>query len=149
MATLRGDNFTKAEKFTPATESILGRGLWDGKLRVCVDSWQAAEQGDDNLTDGDIIKMGRIPEGATFLFAILSSDDLGTNVQKLHVGYGANANEWLANEDATSAIADKFIVSASGTTMTEDANVNVRYTSGGANAAANANIELITVYTSE
>lgn len=148
MATYNGDRYEVAENLAPATEDILTRGLWDGKLRVCVDEWTAATKGDNNLSNGDYINVARIPAGGTFLFGRLISDDLGANDQKLHVGYGAAANQFTANEDATSAIDTTF---GSPVSFDDDTVVKVKLSDGGggSNATANAEIKTIIVYSSE
>lgn len=147
MSTYNGNNYETAESLDPSSENLLTRGLWDGKLRVCVDEWQAATQGDENLADGDYVNVARIPAGGTFLFGRLISDDLGSNDQKLHVGYGTAANQFTANEDATSAIDTTF---GSPVSLDDDTVVKVRLTDGGtSNVTANAEIKTIIVYSSE
>ena len=73
MATVKGVNRTL--KDTPTIANRLEPGLYDGRVKIAFDSYEAA----GNLS-GEIIEMiAKLPIGAKIVDVILDTDDLGNN----------------------------------------------------------------------
>lgn len=87
---LNGENYEIAENFNPASESILAKGLWSGKLRVCVDKKTV-----NAIEANSTINIAKLPKGATFLFALIRHGALGTSV-KLQLGDSGVADRYMA-----------------------------------------------------
>ena len=94
---LNGTNYEIAENFDPASESILAKGLWSGKLRVCVDKKTV------NAIEADsTINIGLLPKGATFLFALIRHGALGASVT-LKLGDSGDVDRYMAAIASASA----------------------------------------------
>lgn len=79
MATVKGVNRTL--KDTPNIANRLARGLYDGRVKVAYDSYEAVA-----LAADSIIEMcAKIPKGAKVIDVILDTDNLANNVE-LKVG---------------------------------------------------------------
>lgn len=88
MATVKGVNRTLAD--TPEGSNITKPGLLEGKLRVMVDSYEAAA-----IASGTIIEVGKyLPKGAVIVEVCLMADALGSGVT-LIVGDYEDTNRYI------------------------------------------------------
>ena len=92
MSAVLGVNQTKIETPTPANR--LAKGLFDGRLKVTTDIYEAAA-----LESGSTIKVGGLlPKGARIKEIVLHTDDLGNNTT-LAVGDSDTANRYIVATD--------------------------------------------------
>jgi len=110
MAILQG--VLQALAAAPSSTNMLGRGLMGSKLRVMVDSYEAA-----GTTAGDIVKIGKkLNAGDRIIALIIACDDLGTGVT-MDGGY-ANASDTMVTslfdglDVATAALKGTVIIEA-------------------------------------
>jgi hypothetical protein len=121
MATVYGVNATKRDVNVPADK--IAAGEVNGKVMVAYDEYTASGA----LSNGDVIKLMKIPKGARLLDAVVQADDLGTTgTGKLGWEAGASAAE-AADDDGIIASLD-FNTAAARTRMTTAAGVMKKFT---------------------
>ncbi len=92
MSAVKGVNQTKIETPTPANR--LAKGLFDGRLKVTTDIYEAAA-----LASGSTIKVGGLlPKGARIKEIVLHTDNLQNNTT-LAVGDSDTADRYIAATD--------------------------------------------------
>lgn len=149
MSDYYGVNATKAED--PSPSNILAPGLLGGKVRVNVDSYEAAA-----VAAGKTIQMGKaLPVGATIVGMFLAFDDLSAAGATVHVGDADDADRYMASIDVATAAScvDAVLVDGLGYTILgtgliasgDDTKILLTVNV----AAITGTIKLITLYTVE
>lgn len=140
---LNGVNYEIAENFDPATEAILAKGLWGGKLRVCVDNKTV------NAIEADsTINIAKLPKGATFLFALIRHGALGTSVT-LKLGDSGVADRYMAAvASATAGVKRADAIAGFGYSVTAET-IIVLKTAGATTASSDIDIKTEVFYTVE
>lgn len=138
MATQNGTNYAKA--IDPSSANILAAGLWGGKVRVQKDDFTFAGE-----AAGEVIRVGRLPKGAKFLFAIVTSAALGSGVT-LQLGDSGDDDRYMvATAHASAATTISAPTSGIGYETTAETIVNLT-TAGG---AATGLVETLLFYAQE
>jgi hypothetical protein len=97
MGNVYGVNYTKTLDPTPGT-NMLSPGLFDGKVRVQVDVYEAV-----SLAIASVIYVAKLPKGAIFLsLSNIVADDLGS-ATTLSAGIVGTAAKFLAATVFTTA----------------------------------------------
>ena len=142
MSAVKGVNKTLIDAGT-----ILSPGLFDGRVKVNVDSYEAS-----SLTAGSTITMsGVIPKGAVVLFQLLATDSLGGS-STISVGDAEDADRYHATLDTSSA-AITVIGLVDGVAYEVDEsdsdNLDNQIILTTAGATINGTIKLLTFYTND
>lgn len=101
MAIVKGTNSTISDSPTPST--LHNPGLWDGRVRVQTDVYEASA-----LAKGNVIQLAKIPNGGVVLpISNVTFDALGSNTA-IAVGTGstgaaASNSKYIASTATTSA----------------------------------------------
>ena len=97
MGDVYGVNYTKSLDPTVQT-NLLSPGLWDGKVRVQVDTYEC-----ESLANASVIYVAKLPKGAVFLgISNIVADDLGS-ATTLSAGIVGTADLFLAATVFTTA----------------------------------------------
>lgn len=114
-----GVNYTAA--FTAATLNRIAANQWGGRIRAIHDSLTYAAQ-----AAATVIRIGRIPKGATVLFGALSTS-VTTGSATLAVGISGTTGKYRAAAAVTTADAPQFfgIVTATMTELTADETIQI------------------------
>lgn len=88
MSDVMGINFTKAA--SPVLNSLLG-AEWRGKVRACIDRYEAA-----SLAVGSTIKVAQAKKDEVFLIGFVIADDLSSAGWTLQLGDSGDADRFLA-----------------------------------------------------
>lgn len=103
MGNVYGVNYTKSLDPTPQS-GMLSPGLWDGKVRVQVDQYEAV-----SLAIGSVIYVAKLPKGAVFLgTSNIVADDLGS-ATTLSAGIVGTAAKFMAATVFTTAGQQTFL----------------------------------------
>ena len=141
MIDVLGANYTKA--LTPTASNILDPGTLDGRVKVNIDTYEAAV-----LVSGSTIKMGKkLPIGAIRLGAQLVHDALGAS-STLALGDGDDADRMIAAASSSAAgVKNDCLIAGMGRAVTGDDDDDITLiTTGG--ASITGSITLIEFYTS-
>lgn len=140
MSAVIGANRTKY--LDPTTSNTLGRGLFGGKVRVAVDSYEASA-----LASGSTIAVGpTLAVGDKVLGVRLSTDALGTGVT-ITIGDAGSATRYSGAVTCTSAVTGSFLTPADGVgyTVTGTNDTIILLTTGVANATGTIVVEVLYV----
>ena len=140
MSAVYGANRTKY--LDPTTTNTLSRGLFGGKLRVAVDSYEAS-----TLTNGSTIAVGQtLAIGDKVVAVLLSCDALGTSTT-LSIGDAGSATRYQAAVSTQSAVAGSIAIPADGMgyTVTGTDDTIILLTLGGGNATGTVKVTVLYV----
>jgi hypothetical protein len=103
MGNVYGVNYTKTLDPTPQS-GMLAAGLWNGKVRVQVDVYEAV-----SLAIASVLYIAKLPKGAVFLgISNVVADDLGS-ATTLAFGIVGTGTKFLAATVFTTANQQKFL----------------------------------------
>lgn len=121
MATLYGDQYQDAYVDKPSTKIRKGDVSGDVKFMYFTYTITAAP------TNGDVVKLGKLPAGARVVDALLQFPDLGT-AGAVNLGWNGGTNS-LETADA-----DSLLVNVDVNTARDGASMKQQMEAGGANA---------------
>lgn len=99
MATVYGVNATFELAAGPPA-SFLPAGKWGGKVRVMVDTYEAA-----SIAAGTVIRVAKVPkDGVVLRISNIQNDDLGTTTGTISIGVAASAALFDAATAQTTAM---------------------------------------------
>lgn len=105
MATLYGDNKTKAKLATSAGSYILATGTFAGKVRCMVDKYTIIGTEDD----ADTVEMGdKLPKGAIVLEQILSCNASIAATATVDVGDSEDPDRYISAVNCAAAIISRI-----------------------------------------
>ena len=147
MATINGDNYDVAVDFDPSADDKLVQGLWNGKVRVQMETYTINAK-----AAGTVINVAKLPKGATFIRAAIDHQALGGSVT-LAMGDSAtddvDADRYLvATSAATAGSIAANAYTGVGYTALEDLTIDLT-TAGGTTAAADRVIKVSTIFSLE
>lgn len=140
MSAVIGANRTKYND--PTTTNTLARGLFGGKLRVAVDSYEAS-----TLASGSTIQMGpTLAVGDKVIAVIMSTDALGTSTT-ISIGDAASATRYLAATSTQAAVNGAWAIPADGMgyTVTGTSDTIIVLTTGGGNESGTIKVTILYV----
>jgi len=140
MSAVYGANRTKY--LDPTTTNTLGRGLFGGKVRVAVDTYEASA-----LASGSTIAVGpTLAVGDKVLACILSTDALGTSTT-ISIGDAGSATRYAAATSNQAALINSMVcpVDALGYTVTGTDDTIILLTTGGGTITGTINVLILYV----
>lgn len=140
MGTQKATNFTK--KDNPIPGNILAAALSRGKLRVQCDNFTFAGE-----SAGEVIKVGKLPNKAVLIAAIIHHAALGGSVT-LSLGDSASATRYISGKSAASAgVLEVNDMEIGGVHYQQTADTEILLTTGG--AAATGQVKTTLIYAEE
>lgn len=140
MSAVIGANRTKY--LDPTTTNTLARGLFGGKLRVAVDSYEAS-----TLAAASTIAMGpTLAVGDKVIAVILSADALGTSTT-ISIGDAGSATRYLAATSTQAATAGVMAIPCDGMgyTVTGTSDTGILLTTAGGNCSGTVKVTILYV----
>jgi len=147
MATINGDNYDVAVDFDPSADDKLVQGLWNGKVRVQMETYTINAK-----AAGTVINVAKLPKGATFIIGLIVHEALGGGVT-LAMGDSAtddvDTDRYMeATSAATAGDLDAKAFAGVGYTALEDLTLYLT-TAGATTAVADRVIKVMTMFSLE